>query len=150
MTPNELLVEIDRILEDSKTALLATVDGTGQPCLRWMTPRRLKTLPTHLCAVCEVGSSKVEQIRQHPEVAWLVQRPNLDIVITVRGRTTVVEDAATLQEFLDVAAKDLFVIWRLHPPGANNPFAVIGTQIESASRFDSQSGKTTEFRFDAP
>jgi general stress protein 26 len=149
MTPNELLVEVDRILEESKTALLATVDGGAQPCLRWMTPRRLKTLPTHLCAVCEVGSPKVEQIRLHPEVAWLVQRPSLDVVITLRGRAVVVEDPAMLQEFLDVAAKDLFVIWRLHAPGTNNPFAVIETLIESASRFDSMSGKTTEFRFDA-
>ncbi|MGA2447806.1 MAG: pyridoxamine 5'-phosphate oxidase family protein [Polyangiaceae bacterium] len=149
MTPKELLVEIDRILEDSKTALLATVDEAGRPCLRWMTPRRLKTLPTHLCAVCEVGTSKVDQIRHHPEVAWQIQRPTLDVVITLRGRAAVIEDPAMLQEFLDVAAKDLFVIWRLHPPGAQNPFAVIETLIESASRFDSLSGKTTEFRFDA-
>jgi general stress protein 26 len=149
MTPKELLVEIDRILEDSKTALLATVDASGRPSLRWMTPRRLKTLPTHLCAVCEMGTSKVEQIRQRPDVAWLIQRPTLDVVITLRGRATVIEDPAMLQEFLDVAAKDLFVIWRLHPPGAQNPLGVIETLVESASRFDSQSGKTSEFRFDA-
>jgi general stress protein 26 len=148
MTPNELLVEVDQILEDSKTALLATVDERGQPCLRWMTPRRLKTLPNLLCAVCEVGSTKVEHIRRRPEVTWLVQRASLDTVITLRGRSSVIEDAAMLQEFLDVAARDLFVIWRLHPPGANNPFAMIETVIETASRFDSLTGKTTEFRFD--
>jgi general stress protein 26 len=150
MTPNELLVEIDRILEDSKTAMLATVDSSGKPCCRWMTPRRLRSMPKFLLAACEINSSKVAEIRQHPDVTWAIQGPALDVVVTVHGRATVVEDAALLQDFLDVTAKDLFVIWRIHPPGSRVPFAVISTEIESASRFDSLTGKSVEFRFDDP
>ncbi len=38
MTKNEIMTEFDIILEEAKTAVLATTDSDGLPHMRWMTP----------------------------------------------------------------------------------------------------------------
>jgi pyridoxamine 5'-phosphate oxidase len=146
MSPTELLGEVDRILEESKTALLATVDSLGRPRLRWMTPRRLRGRPGHLYTVTDLGASKVPEIRHDPRVTWLVQRASLSEVITLRGRAVVVEDPSLLAEFLEAAGKDLFMVWHLQPT-QRRPELAVETVIEEASRFDAGSGGTTTFAF---
>lgn len=145
MTPTELLGEVDRILQESKTALLATLDAQGRPQLRWMTPRRLRGRARHLYAVTEANAPKIAEIRHDPRVTWLVQRPTLKEVITLRGRAVAVEDPTLLQEFLEAAGSDLFMVWHLHPPHERPRLAVVETTIESASRFDGASGGTVSF-----
>lgn len=147
MTPTELLSEIDRILEDSKTALLATVDSQGRPSLRWMTPRRIKVRPAYLYCASEVATRKVEEIRSNPVVAWTIQRPTLSEVITVSGRAAVLEEPIILQEFLEAVGKDLFMVWRLHPAQERPRLVVIETVLETATRLDSLTGKTQTFTF---
>lgn len=143
MTPIEVLGEVDRILDESKTALLATLDSRGHPHLRWMTPRRLRDRPGHLYAVTERGAAKVAEIRHEPRVTWLVQRASLDVVITVRGHAIVVEEPALLNDFLEAAGKDLFVLWHLHPAHVRPQLVLIETAIEEASRFHAGTGETT-------
>lgn len=148
MTPTALLGEIDRILEESKTALLATLDSGGCPHLRWMTPRRLRGRPGHLYTVTELGAAKIPEIRREPRVTWLIQRAALTEVITLRGRAVVVEDPTLLKDFLEAAGRDLFMVWHLHPARERPQLAVIETAIEEASRFDATTGATTNFVFD--
>lgn len=142
MTPTELLAEVDRILDESKTALLATVDPDGRPQLRWMTPRRLRDRPGHLYTVTEIGAAKVAELRRDPRVTWLVQRPALTEVITLRGRATVLDEPTLLREFLEAAGKELFMIWHLHRSHERPQFVVIETALEEASRFQASSGET--------
>ena len=148
MTPTELLGEVDRILEESKTALLATVDPEGRPNLRWMTPRRLRGRAGRLYAVTELAGGKVAEIRRDPRVTWLIQRPQLNEVITLRGRAVVVEDSSLLNELLEAAGKDLFMVWHLHPAPEHPRFAVLETTLEAASRFDAATGATATFTFE--
>ena len=149
MTPTELLGEVDRILEESKTALFATLDAQGRPQLRWMTPRQLRGRPGRIYAVTELGTPKSAEIRRDPRVTWLVQRASLAQVITLRGRAAVVEDPSLLNEFLEASGKDLFMVWHLHPAQDRPQLAVIETVLEDASRFDATFGKTENFTFGA-
>jgi len=149
MTPTELLGEVDRILEESKTALLATVDADGRPQLRWMTPRRLRGRPRSLYTVTELGAPKIAELRRDPRVTWLVQRASLSQVITLRGRAGVVEDPTLLNEFLEAAGKDLFMVWHLNPARARPQLAVVETVLEDASCFDATLGSTATFTFES-
>lgn len=149
MSPSELLNEVDRILEESKTALLATVGPDGRARVRWMTPRRIKARPGCLCAVSEAASAKVDQIRQNPLVTWSIQRATLNEVITLRGSAAVVEDPGLLREFLEAVGKDLFMVWHLHPSTAHPHLVVIRTVIEEAERLDALAGRTERFAFGA-
>lgn len=149
MTPTELLGEVDRILEESKTALLATLDAQGRPQLRWMTPRRLRGRPGSLYSVTELGAPKIAEVRRDPRVTWLVQRASLSEVITLRGRAAVVEDPTLLNEFLEAAGKDLFMVWHLHPAEARPQLAIVETVLEDASRFDATLGRTVTFTFES-
>lgn len=146
MTPTELLGEVDRILEETKTALLATLDSQGLPHLQWMTPRRLRDRPEHLYAVTEAGTAKIAEIRRDPRVTWLVQRASLTEVITLRGRASVAEDPTLLRDFLEAAGKNLFMVWHLNPARARPQLVVIETTLEEASRFDAGTGETVRLR----
>jgi general stress protein 26 len=162
MSPTDLLLsEIDRILEESKTALLATIGPDGRARLRWMTPRRIKVRPTYLYCVSEAETQKVEHLRHNPQVTWSIQRATLNEVICVYGHAVVLDEPGLLQEFLEAVGKDLFMVWRLHPAqtaqtgstgGARSPrphLVVIETAIQEAERFDSLGGSTTRVRFGA-
>jgi general stress protein 26 len=149
MTPTELLSEIDRILEDSKTGLMTTLDAQGRPCPRWMTPRRIKGRPGCLYTVSESHAGKLEQVRRDPRVTWLIQEPSLNVVITLHGRAEVLEEPPLLQEFLEAVGKDLFMVWHLHPAQEHPHLVVVETVLEEASRFDSRSGKTLAFALGA-
>lgn len=143
MTPLEVLGEVDRLLDESKTALLATLDARGRPQLRWMTPRRLRDRPGYLYAVTERAAPKVAEIRHEPRVTWLIQRASLDVVITLRGHAVVLEEPPLLSEFLETAGKDLYMVWHLHPASERPQLVVIETAIEEASRFHAGTGETT-------
>lgn len=147
MTPTELLGEVDRILAEAKTALLATLDAEGRPHMRWMTPARLRGRPGHLYAVTEAASAKLGEIQRDPRVTWLVQRASLNEIITLRGRAVVVDDALLLNEFLEAAGKDLFMVWRLQPSRERPQLKIIETAIERASRFDAGTGVTVDLGF---
>lgn len=148
MTPSELLSEVDRILETSKTALLATLDSRGAPTMRWMTPRRLRTRPGSLFAVTHRESAKIGDIQKDPRVTWLVQLASLTQIITLRGQARVVDDLSLLNEFLEATGKDLFMVWHMHPNTERPQLTVIETRIETASRFDSLTATTESFAFD--
>ena len=156
MSPTDLLSEVDRILEESKTALLATVGVDGRARLRWMTPRRIKVRPGYLYCASEAETVKVDHVRHNPNVTWTIQRATLNEVIALRGHAVVLDEPGLLQEFLEAVGKDLFMVWRLHPlqstptTGTRSPrphLVVIETAIEEAERLDCLSGKTTRYAF---
>ena len=149
MTPNELLIAIDHLLEDAKAALLATIGPDGRPHLRWMTPRRLKATPHLLTTVSEASAAKVAQIRLDPRVTWIVQTASLNEIVTIEGRARVIDDPTALQEFLEAAGKDLFMVWHLHPAATHPHLVVIETEIDTATRLDSRTGATEHFTFSA-
>ena len=85
MTPTELLSEMDGILDDSKSALLATVDPQGRPRLRWMTPRRIKGRAAYLYSTSDHAARKIDDIRRNPRVSWTIQRAASASSRTVRS-----------------------------------------------------------------
>lgn len=155
MSPTDLLSEIDRVLEEAKTALLATVGPDGHARLRWMTPRRIKVRPAYLYCVSEADTVKVEHIHRNPKVTWMIQRATLNEVVAVRGHAVVLDEPSLLQEFLEAVGKDLFMVWRLHPSHSEGErvtrphLVVIETAIEEAERFDALTGQTARFTFGA-
>ena len=60
MTRGEIMVELDRILDQTKTATLATVDSKGRPHMRWMTPVLLRERTNAVFAVTSRDFTKTE------------------------------------------------------------------------------------------
>ncbi len=147
MTPNELLITLDRLLEDAKTGVLTTLGPDGRPRLRWMTPRRIKGRPRCLYTVSEAHAEKVAEIQADPRVAWLVQPSSLREVLTFDGRATVIDDPSLLQEFLEAVGKDLFMVWHLHPAPTRPHFVVIETELDRGTRLDARTGEIQSVTF---
>jgi pyridoxamine 5'-phosphate oxidase len=114
MTKRDIMVEIGKILDDAKTALLATVDRDGRPSVRWLTPAVLRGRMGALYNVTAPNSSKIEHVRSNPNVQWLIQTRALDRIITIDGKMNIVENPSIRTEVLEAVGNRLRVFWKIH------------------------------------
>ncbi len=112
MTSNELMIEIEIILDETKTGILATVDSDGYPHMRWMTPALLKDKSRVLFAVTCPGFGKVNQLKSNEKVQWIFQDRLLSKIITVNGRVNILENLSIRSEVLEVIGARLTAFWK--------------------------------------
>ena len=133
MKQGDFLFELEEMIDDVKTGLLATVDGQGRPRMRWMTPAVLKDRNGALYAVTSKNFAKREELDERPQAQWMFQSRSLDKILYVNGSVNVVENSSMLNEVLEVVGPRLRVFWNVNPDETS--LVVLETVIESGTVF---------------
>jgi len=128
-----MLDAMERVLEKSGIAVLATVDGEGRPHMRWMTPAVVRGRDGYLYAVTSPDFPKVLDATGNPAVEWLLQTKSLNEVMTIRGQVAVVDNAAAKAEVLEAIGGNLGVFWKLNPD--ESKLVVLETSISEIVHF---------------
>lgn len=137
MESSSLLGTLEKVLDASGKAVLATVDDAGKPHSRWMVAGTMRGASGYLYAVTSADSHKVEQIRKNPSVSWLVQSEHLDEIIQVHGEATIVDNPSIKSLVLEAIGKDLANFWKMK--GEMAEIVVIETVVSTVDHI--QTGK---------
>jgi pyridoxamine 5'-phosphate oxidase len=114
MERREVLAAIENIVDEVKTAIFATVDGEGKPCMRWVTPAVLRGRTGALYFITYPGSEKVRQIAANPNAQWIFQTRALDRIIAVDGKVNVLDNPSIRSEVLEVVGPRLAAFWKIN------------------------------------
>ena len=133
MNQQELMNKLDAVIEDAKSAVLATSDSKGTPCLRWMTPIVLKWRPATLFCFTRPDTQKIEHIEAHPQVEWLIQNRALTEIINVRGTVTALDNPALKNEIIEKLGPRLTMFWKVDLEKTD--FVVLETIIHEATYY---------------
>lgn len=145
MNKHELMGQIDSILEDNKTAILATVDQNGAPHLRWITPGRIIEREYAIFMVSAKQLQKVEQIQNNPSAELMFQTRSLDKIINVRGKINILNNPSIRSEALEALGRHLHTFWNLHQPETD--LVVLEFVIEEAIFYLPQKGNQICVKF---
>jgi len=122
------------IIEDAKTAVMATVDSEGRPHMRWMTPTLIGGRPGAIYSVTSPDFEKVKHLAQNPHASWIFQTKMLSRIITISGPVNVVDNSAMKAEVLEGIGRRLNVFWRVNADPSK--LVVLETVIEEAEYFE--------------
>jgi pyridoxamine 5'-phosphate oxidase len=145
MDKKAFLAMVSSLIDEAKTAVLATVDGEGAPHLRWMTPTILKDRPGAVYAVTSPEYAKSAHIAENPRVQWMFQTRLLDRVATVTGLVNMVENSAMKAEVLEAIGRRLTVFWRVNTDASK--LVVLETVIQSGTYFEPMKAKRESVDF---
>ena len=134
MTQHEMMNKLTEMIEETKTAILTTVDPEGHPHVRWMTPSVLRDRQTALFAVTCPDFSKTGHIKANPKVEWMFQSRALDRIVKVSGVVNVLDNPSLKNEVLEALAPRLDVFWRVNC--TSSEFVVLETVIDSATYYE--------------
>jgi pyridoxamine 5'-phosphate oxidase len=133
MEKREILAYIERIIEEAKAAVLATVDEKGLPRMRWVTPAILRGREGTVFAVASRRSAKVKHLSVKPNVQWIFQSPALDRVAVVDGKVNIVDNPSIRSEVLEVVGPRLRAFWKMYEQ--ERDLLVLETIIERAQYY---------------
>ena len=136
---------LDGIIEDAKTAILATVDGRGQPHMRWMTPTLLGDRPGAIYSVTSPDFAKIAHLSENPKVQWMLQTRLLDRIATAAGPVNVIDNSAMKAEVLEGIGWRLSVFWRVNKDPSK--LVVLETIVEEADYFEPMKGVHEQISF---
>ncbi len=131
MNAKEALGVMERVLENAKIAVLATVDPDGAPRLRWMTPALVRGRDGFLYAVTSPDFEKTTDLRVNPKADWMIQTKGLDKIVNVRGSIALLDNPAVHAEVLEAVGRNLTTFWRVNPD--ETKLIVLETAIEEIS-----------------
>ena len=117
-----------RLANGKRPGVLATVDETGKPHLRWMATLSLEEFPM-LYTITSPLSRKIEHINRNPEVSWMFANEDMTTIINISGKARITDDFAKMNhiwKLLEDKSKAYFLNIATDGPG----FAVIETEIE--------------------
>ena len=145
MEIQELLNRLDDILDEAKTAVLATTDSAGQTHMRWMSPVILKHRGGSIFAFSAAATLKIQQIEATHQAEWMIQRRDLRQIVNIHGTTRVVDNPALKAELMDILGPRLATFWRAN--AGLDEFVVIETVIEQAVFFVPMEGARQALQF---
>ena len=132
MKKHEILNTIEKLIDESKVGVMASICKDGKPHVRWMTPTTLKGRPGVIFAVTAPGTCKTEHISENPDVEWMFQNKTLNEIVQVRGRVNLLENPSIKAEVMQILGKRLQVFWKINE---ETDFVVLETVIEEAEYF---------------
>ncbi|MFW5775424.1 MAG: pyridoxamine 5'-phosphate oxidase family protein [Chitinivibrionales bacterium] len=133
MNKLEVLGMLREIIDDARTAVLATVDGNGAPHTRWVTPALLDSCPGSIYMITSPHFTKVNHVENNPLVEWLFQTRSLTKIVNVQGRIMVRTNTALRSEVLEELAPALRTFWKVNTD--KHELVVLETVISEASVF---------------
>jgi general stress protein 26 len=113
MTKTKIMEIIQALIDDSKTAVLTTVDPSGVPTTRWVTPGCVKERYGALYLVSEIHLSKVKHIKENPLASMMFQTRSLDRILSVKGRVNIISNPSILTETLECVGHNLHSFWKI-------------------------------------
>ena len=116
MSTSNLTSVINLIIDDAKTAVLATVDTHGNPQMRWITPGTIPDFPTSIFIITADNFAKVAQAKKNPCASILLQTRLLDKVVHLEGAISVIENPSFRSELLERVGKRLNAFWKIDVP----------------------------------
>lgn len=146
MTRHEIITGLEMIIEESKTAILTTVDTKGYPHARWMTPTILKDRPNTIFAITSAAFSKAVHLKENSHAEWMFQTKMLDTIISVQGLVNLLDMSSIKNEVLEAIGPRLTAFWKLKADDESN-LLVIETVIEEAIYFKPMTGAKKEVSF---
>jgi general stress protein 26 len=143
-----MMDKVAMLIEDSRAGVLSTVDASGLPRARWMTPAVLKDRPNELFCVTCPSSPKIAGLSERPQVHWTIQNRALTQIVTVSGKVNIVDNPAMKAEILEAIGRRLDFFWRANCD--KRDFVVLETIIEVATYFRPMQGTrdTVDFQED--
>ncbi len=78
MTSQDLMREVRNMLDQVKSAVLATIDPEGRPHMRWMNPVMVRGVENVLYAVTSTDSPKISHLKNNAGVEWMIQPLSCD------------------------------------------------------------------------
>jgi general stress protein 26 len=146
MDQQELMSKLAQVIDDSNAGVLSTSDQKGITHMRWMTPILIRGRKGVVYAVTSKGSNKVEQILQQPDVTWMIQTRALDQIITIYGKTNVLDHPSIKSELLEAVGDRLTMFCHINE--ALKEFVVLETEIERAVYYKPMKGLLERVDFD--
>ena len=125
---------LESLIDDAKTATLATVDENGQPYMRWMTPTLLKDRHGAIYAVTSPEFRKVKHLEGNENVQWMFQTRLLDRIATVSGKINIIDNSAMKAEVLEAIGRRLTVFWKVNTDATK--LVVLETVMQHAFYFE--------------
>ena len=147
MDQREMMSKIEQLIEDAKTAILATAGKDGAPHMRWMTPVVVKGRPGTIFAVTSPHSPKAAQLGSHPEVEWMIQTRALDQIVNVKGKINPLDNPSIKMEVIESLGKRLTAFWKINAEKMD--FIVLETIIEEATYYSPMKGKKETVKFES-
>lgn len=138
-------VLLGSIIEEAKTAVLATVDKDGQPHMRWMTPTLLPDRPGAIYAVTSPDFAKIAHLSENPKVQWMFQTRLLNRIAHAEGLVNVIDNSAMKGEVIQGIGRRLNVFWRVNTDPSK--LVVLETVIENAHYFEPMRGVQEDISF---
>lgn len=138
MKKHEIMGLIDTIIDENRTAVLATVDASDTPHLRWMTPGCIHERSGTVFMISAGNLSKIEQIQNNPNAEIMVQSRALDKIINIRGKINLLNNPSIRTETLECIGRHLHTFWNLNQP--ENELIVLELVIEQAVFYLPQKG----------
>lgn len=145
MKQSDFLIELDMIMDEVKTGLLATVDGEGKPHMRWMTPTILKDRSGAIYAITSKNFAKREQLDKNPKVEWMFQSRSLNKIIYIDGSVNLIDNSSMRNEVLEVVGPRLRVFWNVNTDETS--LIVLETVMESGLMFLPMKGIKEQVKF---
>lgn len=133
MNSSDMMRKIDKILETSGIGILATVGKDLKPHMRWMNLAILTGRPGALYAVTSPHFSKINDIKEHPDIEWLIQTCALDEVVKIQGKINILNNPSIRAEVLESIGSKLRMFSKIN----ENPSecVILETIIENATYF---------------
>lgn len=128
MEINALFTVLERIMDDSRPAVLSTVDADGKPHSRWMVPTILRGTRGALYAVTSPRFHKIEELAANPHVSWLIQGKTFEEIVEASGKAVIVDNPVLKSDVLEALGPSLSTFWRVTPD--DSELVVIETMIE--------------------
>ncbi len=141
----ELMSRIQAIIDAHGAGILATVDASGRPHMRWLTPVVFPNKSGMVYALTLPTFPKVAQIRSSPHVEWIFQTPTLQEVVTARGKASIVNNPSLRSEVLEALGRHLYAMWKLTEDVRD--LLVLETVIEEAVYYRPMTGEKEHVSF---
>ncbi len=146
MDSKSFTATLESILDNAKTAILATVDSEGKPHTRWMTPAILRDRPGAIYAVTSPDFAKISQLESNPNAQWMFQTKMIDKIATVNGRINVIDNSAMKSEVIEGIGRRLTVFWRVNTDATK--LVVLETVMEEGVYFEPMNAKKETITFE--
>jgi general stress protein 26 len=133
MIRNEIISIIETLIDETHAAVLSTVDASGAPHSRWITPGFMEERFGAIFMISARNLAKVDQVKSNPSASLLVQSKNLDKVVSVEGKVNVIENPSIRSEVLECLGKHLHVFWKISSP--QTELVVLEMIVEQATLY---------------
>lgn len=147
MDPRSMMDTLERVLDRSKIAVLATVESDGKPHMRWMTPGLVRGRDRCLYAVTSGRHRREYETGENAAVEWMIQSRSLDEILTVTGLMRVIDNPSVKAEVLEAIGRHLASFWKQNPDEAD--MVVLETVIDEIRYTRPATGERKAIRMEA-